>query len=308
METKSILNPYYITGFADAEGCFNVTISPRISGNYQVSLRFSIELHERDLSLLKNIKSFFNDAGTLNIRKDKRFTNSKVTWSVRNFDDITNIIIPHFDKYPLLTQKQADFLLFKEIALLMKNKEHLTSKGLSKIVAIKASMNLGLSDKLLINFLDIKPYIRPEINTIEISDPYWIAGFIDGDGSFFVNVAKVNSKLGYSVKLMFRLAQHNRDISLLNLMIKYLDCGTIQRKGNSVKDFSMIDLNVSKFNDINTKIIPFFSKYRLESIKNLDFIDFCKVADIMFKDEHKTLEGINKIIQIKANMNSNRKL
>jgi hypothetical protein len=308
MDTKIILNPYYITGFADAEGCFNVTISPRVSGNYQVSLRFSIELHQRDLSLLKNIKSIFNDAGTLNLRKDKRFVSPKVTWSVRNFDDIINTIIPHFDKYPLLTQKQADFLLFKEIALLMKNKEHLTPEGLSKIVAIKASMNLGLSNNLLINFLDIKPYIRPEINTIEIPDPHWIAGFIDGDGSFFVNVAKFNSKLGYSVKLMFRLAQHNRDLNLLNLIIKYLDCGTIQRKGNSIKDFSMIDLNVSKFNDIYTKIIPFFNKYRLESIKSKDFEDFCKVADIMFKNEHKTLEGINKIIEIKANMNSNRKL
>jgi hypothetical protein len=308
MNTKLILNPYYVTGFTDAEGCFNVTVSPRISGNYQVSLRFSVELHQRDLSLLNNIKSFFNDAGTLNIRKDLRFTNPKVTWSVRNFDDIINVIIPHFDKYPLLSQKQADFLLFKEIALLMKDKEHLKPEGLAKIVAIKASINLGLSDKLLVNFLDIKPYIRPEINTLEISDPHWITGFIDGDGSFFVNVAKVNSKLGYSVKLMFRLAQHNRDLNLLNLIIKYLDCGTIQRKGNSTRDFNMIDLNVSKFNDINTKIIPFFNEYKLESIKNLDFLDFCKVAEIISNNEHKFLEGINKIIQIKSNMNSNRKL
>ena len=306
METKTILYPYYITGFADAEGCFNVTISPRISGNYQVSLRFSIELHQRDLTILKNIKSYFNDAGSISIRNDKK--EPKVTWSVRNFDSINNIIIPHFDKYPLLTQKQADFLLFKEIALLMNNKEHLTDKGLPKIVAIKASMNSGLSDKLLTSFSEIKPYPRPLINTLEIPDSHWIAGFADGDGSFFVNVAKVNSKLGYSVKLMFRLAQHDRDLNLLNLIIKYLNCGTIQRKGNSTKDFSMIDFNVSKFEHINMIIIPFFKKYQISSIKRLDFEDFCKVAEIMFKNEHKTLEGINKIIQIKANMNSNRKL
>lgn len=188
----------------------------------------------------------------------------------------------------------------------MKNKEHLTSEGLSKIVAIKASINLGLSDKLLINFLDIKPYARPEINTIKIPDPYWIAGFIDG--SFFVNIAKTNSKLGYSVKLMFRLAQHDRDLSLLNLIIKYLDCGTIQRKGHSPKNFNMIDFNVSKFEHIYSIIIPFFKKYKISSMKILDFEDFCKVAELMHKNEHKTLEGINKIIKIKANMNSNRKL
>ena len=49
------LNPYYNTGFSDAESFFNVTISPKQSGGYQVTLRFGIGLHEKDLPLLKNI-------------------------------------------------------------------------------------------------------------------------------------------------------------------------------------------------------------------------------------------------------------
>ena len=49
----------------------------------------------------------------------------------------------------------------------MKNKEHLTDKGLLKIVAIKASMNLGLLDKLLLAF-PVEPHLRPKINTLEI--------------------------------------------------------------------------------------------------------------------------------------------
>ena len=43
--------------------------------------------------------------------------------------DIFEVIIPHFDKYPLVTQKLADYILFKEIVSLMKNKEHLTLDG-----------------------------------------------------------------------------------------------------------------------------------------------------------------------------------
>lgn len=39
------------------------------------------------------------------------------------------VIIPHFDKYPLATQKLADYMLFKEIVSLMKIKEHLTLDG-----------------------------------------------------------------------------------------------------------------------------------------------------------------------------------
>ena len=46
----------------------------------------------------------------------------------------------------LLTQKGADFILFKEVVKLMNNKAHLSIQGLNQIINIKASMNLGLSD------------------------------------------------------------------------------------------------------------------------------------------------------------------
>lgn len=57
-------------------------------------------------------------------------------------------IIEHFDNYPLITQKQGDYLLFREAVKLMLRNEHLTLQGLEKILAIKASMNLGLSKKI----------------------------------------------------------------------------------------------------------------------------------------------------------------
>jgi hypothetical protein len=38
-------------------------------------------------------------------------------------------IIDFFDKYPLITQKLADYLLFKQVFEMIKNKEHLTIKG-----------------------------------------------------------------------------------------------------------------------------------------------------------------------------------
>jgi hypothetical protein len=53
-------------------------------------------------------------------------------------------VIDFFDKYPLITQKLADYLLFKQAYEMLKNKEHLTLEGLSKLVGIKASLNNGL--------------------------------------------------------------------------------------------------------------------------------------------------------------------
>jgi hypothetical protein len=63
------------------------------------------------------------------------------------FKDLDKIL-KHFDQYPLITQKLADLELFRQAYILVLNKEHLRLEGLQKIVAIKGSMNKGLSDQL----------------------------------------------------------------------------------------------------------------------------------------------------------------
>jgi len=54
--------------------------------------------------------------------------------------------------------------------VLIKNQEHLTMEGISKIVAIKASMNIGLSDELKSAFPGIIPAQRPKLLNCQIKD------------------------------------------------------------------------------------------------------------------------------------------
>ena len=49
---------------------------------------------------------------------------STVEFRVSTLKDIVNVIIPHFDKYPLITKKYYDYILFKQVILLMLNKVH----------------------------------------------------------------------------------------------------------------------------------------------------------------------------------------
>jgi hypothetical protein len=72
----------------------------------------------------------------------------------------------------LLTQKRADFLLFKQVIDLMSRKEHLTNKGLLDIVNIKASLNLGLSENLKNAFPNVVPKVRPVVELKTIQDPH----------------------------------------------------------------------------------------------------------------------------------------
>jgi hypothetical protein len=80
------------------------------------------------------------------------------------------IILDHFDKYPLITQKRADYLLFKRAFEIIQRKEHRTPDGFREILSIKAAINLGLSDSLKEAFPEIVPVERPKVEDQRILD------------------------------------------------------------------------------------------------------------------------------------------
>lgn len=226
--TRNKLDPYYVTGFTDGEGCFYIGISPdsRSSLNYRVKLTFQIGLHKKDEELLNLIKSYFG-VGTIN-----KLAGDSVIYRVTSIEDL-QIILDHFDRYPLITQKYKDYLLFKQAYELIKNKEHLTMNGLRKIVSIKASINLKLSSSLMEAFSDIEPLLIPEVEDRKILNYNWLAGFTDAEGCFFVAHRKSkSSKLGEAVWLKFILTQHSRDENLLKHFIEIFGCGRFIPKNN----------------------------------------------------------------------------
>jgi len=128
-----------------------------------------------------------------------------------------------------------------------------------------------------------------------------LAGFADADGCYFISIYdSPKSKLGKAVQLSFILTQHLRDEQLMKGLIEYLNCGKFKVRKDAC------DLTVVSIKDINEKIIPFFTKYNLHGIKNLNFIDFSKAAKIMETKKHLTQEGLNEIVKIKSNMNTKR--
>lgn len=180
----------------------------------------------------------------------------KVNYSVDSKKDLTNVIM-HLEKYPLLTQKAADFILFKEAVKLMKTKAHLSIEGLNQIINIKASINLGLSDFLKTEFNNFTAVDRQIIKTENITDPNWVAGFVTGEGNFDVRITQDSKyKLGSRVQLRFRISQHDRDKNLMECLTKYLGAGKIYK----YPEQPAIVLTVSNFSDITNLIIPFFEK------------------------------------------------
>lgn len=289
------LNPYYITGFVDAEGCFTTSIfkDSRMLLKWQVKPIFKITVHNKDINILEALQR------TWGIGKIYKHSDNASVYRVSSLKNL-RIIINHFDKYPLLTQKSADYLLFKQSVHLIENKSHLTMEGLLKLVSIKASLNWGLSDKFKEFFPNVIPTARPEVKFSEIQDINWFVGFVEGEGCFMVVVQEAKNKERYDISLRFTITQHNRDLVLLEGLINYLGCGRCSLSRNEATFI------VSKFSDISNKIIPLFDEYPLIGTKQANYLDFLKVVELIRAKDHLTKEGIEKIQIIKSNMNNKR--
>jgi len=312
------LKPYWVTGFTDAEGTFTIVIDKvqKRKLGWRIQSKFQICLHVRDLPLLLKIQQFFRGIGSVSVSGDLAF------YSVSSVKDLVNIIVPHFLNYPLLTQKGADFILFKQIVELMDNRAHLTVEGFNKIINIKAAMNLGLSDSFKSEFKELALPIsafgitnvtieRPLIQTEIIPDPNWISGFVDGEpvplaqpkgGTFDIKIYSSKTNVGFAVQLRFRIPQHERDSKLIELIMKYFGSGSIEKHTRH----PAITLVINKFSTVNEQIIPFFESYPLKGVKFFDYLDWCNVAKIMSNKAHLTQEGLNLIRTIKSGMNSCR--
>jgi len=285
-----IEQPNFIAGFTDGEGCFTLGLSPK-----KVQPSFQINLEKCDKAILEQIQK------ALGVGYISRMGTKALKYQVGAIKDL-EVIIRYFENNPLLTHKWSDFQLFKQAVVLILNKEHLTEQGFKKLVAIKASLNTGLSDKLKESWPDIIPAPRPLLPLKTINDPYWIAGFVNAEGCFSIDIVKSSgNKLGFQIRLRFRITQHIRDELLMQSFADNLNCGFIEKypKGNAV------NYCVLKFSDITDKIIPFFKQYPIVGKKSKYFSGFCEAADLMCKKQHLTASGFERIKQIKEEIFTN---
>jgi len=135
----SLLNPNWIVGFIDGEGCFHVSVSKNKSMKlgYQVSLEFSITQHIRDKELMNKLVDFFGCGYVIND------TPMKLQYRIRDRQDLSKKLFPFLDQNSLLTVKSLDYLDFKLVHSMLENKLHLTPEGLDKIRTIQAGINLN---------------------------------------------------------------------------------------------------------------------------------------------------------------------
>lgn len=88
------LNPYYVSGFSDAEASFTISIVERsyLKLGWGVSPIFTIQLHSKELPLLQKLKSYFGGVGNITVQNTEN--RNSATYSVSSIKDLNNVIIP----------------------------------------------------------------------------------------------------------------------------------------------------------------------------------------------------------------------
>jgi hypothetical protein len=140
LNTKEIPDPigYYLAGFADGEGSFNISFRPR--GDYRMPWKISLcfNISQRDSVILSRFKRHLG-CGTMRQRRDGVWY-----YEVNNLTAIRENVIPFFDRFGFLSdKKQRDFAKFKKLATLMAERRHLDRNGIAEILQIRSDMNDG---------------------------------------------------------------------------------------------------------------------------------------------------------------------
>lgn len=107
------INPWFLTGFTDAEGCFSIKIheNAKLKSKWRVRPVFTIILNIKDLPLLESKSKSIKKS--LGVGRISRNGDKAVMFAVDSIKEIP-VIIKHFDKYPLVTVKLLDYLIFKK--------------------------------------------------------------------------------------------------------------------------------------------------------------------------------------------------
>jgi hypothetical protein len=134
---------YYVSGFVDGEGTFNVSFTKQKYQHNDQGFRwlihvcFQIYQHEDHRDILELLKDKVFHTGRI-YRKSTPY--NVLTFTIDNPRSLQEKVIPFFEKYQLIV-KQKDFLLFKKVVNLILQKRHLTKKGFTEIIDIAFQMN-----------------------------------------------------------------------------------------------------------------------------------------------------------------------
>lgn len=138
----SKLDPQYVAGFVDGEGCFCVSVSKHKTLKRRVEVRpeFEIEVRADDRAIIDRIQVTLNCGTIYNLDYERYGWRPHVKYKVSNIKDLQEKVVPFFRAHPLQAKKAEVFKIFQVIVGMVAKKQHLTYEGFQKIMKLRDRM------------------------------------------------------------------------------------------------------------------------------------------------------------------------
>lgn len=145
------LMPYF-SGFIDGEGCFSVSINKnnRHKSGWEFRPSFSVSQNYDRAQVLFLLKKYFGCGTIRPYRSDKT-----LKFEIRSIKDLIAKVIPHFEKYPLLSSKSESFFKFRKVCFDIFEKKHLERKNLIGLISAAGTINRSSKRKYTIQKIKI---------------------------------------------------------------------------------------------------------------------------------------------------------
>jgi hypothetical protein len=134
---------------------------------------------------------------------------------------------------------------------------------------------------------------------------WFIAGVIEGEGSFCISIKKhPSSAHGFLVDPEFFVYQHRNRLTLLELVQAYFATGRIFPKhGNP----DVLVYAITSRRSISEKVIPFCDRYMTYSARRADIERYRRALQLFDIGLHRTREGLVEVVQLAYSMNHDGK-
>ncbi len=142
-----------------------------------------------------------------------------------------------------------------------------------------------------------RPVSSTWLDRIPLDLGHYIAGFVEGEGSFNVPIIREPKRsLPWRVSLSFNVSQVGSEMPML--LRSTLTTGRIRGRRDGVFYFE-----VTRPIDLEGKVFPFFDRFTLRGPKAHDLEIFREITQLVLARRHLSPEGIEAILKLRAPMN-----
>jgi hypothetical protein len=142
-----------------------------------------------------------------------------------------------------------------------------------------------------------RPSLSDWLDSIPADVGHYIAGFVEGEGSFNVPIIREHDRcLPWRVTLSFNVSQRGPEMPVF--LKETLGVGRVRGRGDGVFYYE-----VTRPNHLEQRIFPFFERFQLRGPKGLDLMIFTEITKLVQSGRHRSPEGIKEILLLRNPMN-----